>query len=137
MTLDRGQRDDWFSSPMIVSFCDPSARSRFMVFIPWELTPRKTPSSASTCSSGRNFVISNIFMLLVGMVVFGTTQFIPQLLQQVLGYTATNAGVALTLGGIATHRGDAARPAILTGKVDARYLIGIRADACRASRCGT
>jgi DHA2 family multidrug resistance protein len=71
-----------------------------------------------------NFAISNIFMLLVGMILFGTTQFIPQLLQQVLGYTATQAGEALTLGGIATI---VMMPAagLLTGKVDARYLIGI------------
>ena len=41
-------------------------------------------------------------MLLMGLIVFGTTQFIPQLLQEVLGYTATNAGLALTAGGIAT-----------------------------------
>ena len=41
-------------------------------------------------------------MLLVGMVLLGTTQFIPQLLQEVLGYTATEAGLALTLGGVAT-----------------------------------
>ena len=69
-----------------------------------------------------NFLISNIFMLLVGMVIFGTTQFIPQLLQEVLGYTATAAGEALTLGGIATIL-MMPLAGILTGKVDARYLI--------------
>ena len=31
-------------------------------------------------------------MLLMGVIIFGTTQFIPQLLQEVLGYTATDAG---------------------------------------------
>jgi DHA2 family multidrug resistance protein len=71
-----------------------------------------------------NFAISNVFMLLVGMILFGTTQFIPQLLQQVLGYTATQAGEALTLGGIATIL---MMPAagLLTGRVDARILIGV------------
>ena len=74
-------------------------------------------------------------MLLVGMIVFGTTQFIPQLLQQVLGYTATSAGEALTLGGIATIL---MMPVagILTGKVDARLLIGV-ALAIQGVRCGT
>ncbi|MEI9964555.1 MAG: hypothetical protein WDM92_07510 [Caulobacteraceae bacterium] len=43
------------------------------------------------------------------MLVFGSTQTIPQLLQQVLGYTATNAGFAMTLGGIATPGDDADR----------------------------
>jgi DHA2 family multidrug resistance protein len=58
-------------------------------------------------------------MLLMGVIIFGTTQFIPQLLQEVLGYTATNAGLALTAGRPGHHRGDAGG-GFLTGKVDAR-----------------
>jgi DHA2 family multidrug resistance protein len=67
-------------------------------------------------------MISNIFMLLMGMIIFGTTQFIPQLLQEVLGYTATDAGLALTMGGIATLF---VMPisGYLSGRVDPRYLI--------------
>ena len=58
-------------------------------------------------------------MLLIGLVLFGTTQFIPQLLQEVLGYTATEAGEALTVGGIATIL---MMPVagMLSGRVDAR-----------------
>ena len=130
VTLDRGQRDDWFSSPMITSFAILGAVS-LVIFIPWELT-RKDPIVRIDLFKRGNFAISNIFMLLVGMILFGTTQFIPQLLQQVLGYTATSAGEALTLGGIATIL---MMPVagVLTGKVDARYLIGI-ALVYRASR---
>jgi DHA2 family multidrug resistance protein len=67
-------------------------------------------------------MISNIFMLLMGVIIFGTTQFIPQLLQEVLGYTATNAGLALTTGGLATL---VVMPltGFLAGRVDPRYLI--------------
>jgi DHA2 family multidrug resistance protein len=62
-------------------------------------------------------------MLITGVIIFGTTQFIPQLLQQVLGYTATDAGLALTAGGLATI---IVMPlsGVLSGKVDARYLVG-------------
>jgi DHA2 family multidrug resistance protein len=61
-------------------------------------------------------------MLLMGVIIFGTTQFIPQLLQEVLGYTATDAGLALTMGGIATLF---VMPisGFLSGRVDPRYLI--------------
>ena len=122
VTLDRGQRDDWFSSPMITSFAILGALA-LAIFIPWELT-RKDPIVRIDLFKRANFAISNIFMLLVGMILFGTTQFIPQLLQQVLGYTATQAGEALTLGGVATIL---VMPiaGFLTGKVDPRYLIGI------------
>jgi len=71
----------------------------------------------------RNFVIANVFMLLMGLIVFGTTQFIPQLLQEVLGYTATNAGLALTFGGLATLL-MMPLAGFLTGRVDPRLLVG-------------
>jgi predicted MFS family arabinose efflux permease len=35
------------------------------------------------------------------VIVFGTTQFIPQLLQEAFGYTAEDAGLALTYVGLA------------------------------------
>jgi len=121
VTLDRGQREDWFSSPMIVTFAIVSFVS-LVVFIPWELT-RADPIVRIRLYGQRNFLIANIFMLLMGVIIFGTTQFIPQLLQEVLGYTATNAGLALTMGGLATL---VMMPlsGYLTGRVDVRYLIG-------------
>jgi DHA2 family multidrug resistance protein len=121
ITLDRGQRDDWFSSPLIASTAVICVIA-FIAFIPWELRSRD-PAVRIDLYGQRNFLISNVFMLLMGVVVFGSTQFIPQLLQQVLGYTATEAGLAMTVGGVATL---IAMPlsGILTGKVDARWLIG-------------
>jgi DHA2 family multidrug resistance protein len=122
ITMDRGQREDWFSSPMIVTSTVLGVLA-LVIFIPWELT-RKDPIVRIDLFKRANFAISNIFMLLVGLILLGTTQFIPQLLQQVLGYTATQAGEALTMGGIATI---VVMPiaGMLTGKVDARYLLAI------------
>jgi DHA2 family multidrug resistance protein len=121
VTLDRGQVDDWFSSPLISSFAVIAMLS-LVVFIPWELS-RKDPIVEIRLFGQRNFLIANIFMMLTGVIVFGTTQFIPQLLQEVLGYTATNAGLALTMGGLATLL---VMPlsGFLSSRVDARYLIG-------------
>ncbi len=120
VTLDRGEREDWFSSPMIVTTAVLSIIA-FLAFIPWELT-RRDPIVAIRLFANRNFAIANVFMLLMGLIVFGTTQFIPQLLQEVLGYTATNAGLALTLGGGATL---IMMPiaGFLSSRVDPRYLI--------------
>jgi MFS transporter, DHA2 family, multidrug resistance protein len=122
VTLDRGQREDWFSSPMITTFAILGTLA-LICFIPWELT-RKNPIVRIDLFKRANFAISNVFMLLVGLILLGTTQFIPQLLQEVLGYTATQAGEALTMGGIATI---VIMPiaGMLSGKVDARYLITI------------
>jgi DHA2 family multidrug resistance protein len=121
VTMDRGQREDWFSSPMIVTFALVAALA-FLSFIPWELT-RRNPIVNIKLFRKRNFVIANVFMLLMGLIIFGTTQFIPQLLQEVLGYTATNAGLALTMGGLATLL---VMPlaGFLSTRADARLLIG-------------
>jgi DHA2 family multidrug resistance protein len=120
VTLDRGQRLDWFSSPMITAFALASGLA-LIVFIPWELS-RRDPIVQIRLFAQRNFLIANIFMLIMGIIVFGTTQFIPQLLQEVLGYTATNAGLALTMGGLVTL---VVMPmsGYLTGKLDPRILI--------------
>jgi MFS transporter, DHA2 family, multidrug resistance protein len=118
VTLDRGQREDWFSSPMITSFAIACALA-FVIFIPWELS-RKDPIVRIRLFGPGNFLISNVFMLLMGVIIFGSTQFIPQFLQEVLGYTATNAGLALSLGGVAML---VAMPVsgFLTTKIDPRY----------------
>ncbi len=121
VTLDRGQRDDWFSSPFITTSAIISAVSLFL-FVPWELT-REAPIVPIAMFGRRNFGIASIFLLIVGVIIFGTTQFIPQLLQQVMGYTATDAGLALTAGGLATI---VVMPlsGVLASKVDPRLLVG-------------
>jgi DHA2 family multidrug resistance protein len=121
VTLDRGQTDNWFSSPFILGSALISALS-LMLFIPWELT-REDPIVPIGMFGKRNFSISAIFLLITGVIIFGTTQFIPQLLQQVLGYTATAAGLALTTGGLATI---IVMPltGLLSNRIDNRLLIG-------------
>jgi DHA2 family multidrug resistance protein len=121
ITLDRGQREDWFSSGLIVTTAIASGLA-FIAFIPWELSHKEPIVNIKLFRSG-NFIIANLFMLLMGLIVFGTTQFIPQLLQEVLGYTATNAGLALTAGGLATLL---VMPlaGFLSTRADPRLLIG-------------
>jgi DHA2 family multidrug resistance protein len=121
ITLDRGQVDGWFASPVIATTAALTVVS-LVLFIPWELT-RAEPIVPIRMLGHRNFGLASIFLLLVGVVIFGTTLFIPQLLQEVMGYTATDAGLALAAGGLATI---VAMPlsGLLTGRVDARFLIG-------------
>jgi DHA2 family multidrug resistance protein len=121
LTLDRGQREDWFSSPFILA-CSTLSGLCLLLAIPWELS-RDDPIVPIRMFARRNFGIASIFLLITGMIIFGTTQFIPQLLQQVLGYTATDAGMAMTAGGLATI---AMLPisGVLSSRIDPRLLIG-------------
>ena len=122
VTTDRGQRDDWFSSPLI---CISAMLAVFglAAFVVRELTAEE-PLLNLRLFKNRNYALANLIIMIVGVILFGTIQFLPQLLQQVLGYTATTTGLAMTAGGLATLL---VMPlsGILSNKVQPRYLLAI------------
>jgi DHA2 family multidrug resistance protein len=99
IVLDKGQEDDWFQSIFIVTFAIVSAVS-FAIFIPWELA-RKDPIVDVRLLFQRQFGIAFLVMMAVGVIIFGSTQLVPQLLQSNFGYTATVSGLVLMPGGMA------------------------------------
>lgn len=121
ITLDRGQRDDWFGSGFIIAMAVTAVLSLILLVV-WELN-RKDPIVNIRLLGNRNFGVCVLMMLTVGVILFGSTQLIPQMLQEVFGYTATDAGLALTTGGLAAL---VAMPftGLLTGKVQTRILLG-------------
>src|SRR5436309_15108859 len=70
----------------------------------------------------RNFAIATLAMFFLGFVLYASTVLILQLLQQLLGYTAQLAGMALSPGG-AVIRCMMRIVGILVSKVDTRILI--------------
>ncbi|WP_255602293.1 DHA2 family efflux MFS transporter permease subunit [Glacieibacterium megasporae] len=119
--LDRGERDDWFGSGFITATAIVAAVAIAFLVI-WETT-RKDPIVNLRLMANRNFAAVLAVMFTTGVILFGSTQLIPQMLQQVFHYTATNAGLAMTAGGIATV---CAVPIVgrMVGKVDVRLLLG-------------
>jgi MFS transporter, DHA2 family, multidrug resistance protein len=120
VVLERGEREDWFNSGFIVAMALISALS-LALLVWWELA-RRDPIVDLRLLRNRNFAITMAFMTTTGAVLFGTTTLIPQMLQEVFDYNATNAGLALTTGGIATL---IAMPVVgqLAGRVDTRMLL--------------
>jgi len=98
VVLDRGQQDDWFQSDFIVTFAVISAIS-FLLFVPWELS-RDDPIVNIRLLLQRQFGSAFLVMMTVGIVLFGSTQFMPQLLQEGFQYTAYLSGLALMPGGL-------------------------------------
>jgi DHA2 family multidrug resistance protein len=124
VVLDKGQEDDWFGSPFITTFI-VLAVAGIIALIFWELWEAKKgnkPIIDLSLYKNRTFSISFTLMFVLGIVLYGTTLLIPQLLQTLMGYTATSAGEALSLGGIATL---VCMPLVgfLISKIDARYLL--------------
>jgi DHA2 family multidrug resistance protein len=121
-TMDRGQRLDWFQSPLIVATAVVAALG-LIAFVVWELTTDE-PLLNLRLFKHRNYALAIIVIMIVGVILFGTTQFLPQLLQQVLGYTATATGFAMTAGGVITLF---IMPVtgVLSNRVQPRYLMAV------------
>lgn len=119
-TLDRGLREDWFASPLIITTSIIAVLS-LVALVVWELN-HDDPVIDLRLLKSRNFALTIAIMGVVGVILFGTTQLIPQFLQQVMGYSALDAGLALTFGGFATL---VAVPFAgrLSDKVDVRWLL--------------
>ena len=100
IVLDRGLEDDWFASPFIVTFAVISGLA-FVLMIPWEMT-RRSPMIDLRMVASRQFGACFLVMLATGAILLATTQFLPQLVQQDFGYTATWAGLVLSPGGVVT-----------------------------------
>jgi DHA2 family multidrug resistance protein len=100
MVLDRGLEDDWFASSFIVTFTVICGLA-FVLMIPWELT-RRAPMIDLRMVASRQFGACFLVMLATGAILLATTQFLPQLVQQDFGYTATWAGLVLSPGGVVT-----------------------------------
>ena len=96
VVLDRGQREDWFDSHFILAFFAVAVAALAMAIV-WELR-HPDPVVEIALLRERNFAISNAFYFLFGFVLFGSTVLIPQMLQSLYGYTATDAGLVLGPG---------------------------------------
>ena len=118
--LDKGQRDDWFASNFIVAFFALMLVG-IVAGIVWEWR-EKEPVVDLKMLKDRNFAIATLAMFFLGFVLYASTVLIPQLLQQLMGYTAQLAGMALSPGGAVIM---CMMPivGILVSKMDTRILI--------------
>ena len=120
--LDKGQEDDWFGSRFIVTLCVLAVVGLTALIIR-EMTAEH-PVLDLTIFKYRSYAIGTFLMTLIGFVLYGSTVLLPLLMQVLLGYTATHAGVTNLPRGLASFL---IMPIVgrLTSKVDERKLLGI------------
>ena len=120
LMLDEGQKEDWFSSHMIVTAAILGAAGLVAVVL-WELS-QKEPVVDFRMLKDRNFAIATGAMFLLGFVLYSSTAMLPIYLQTLMGYNATLSGQVISPGGIAIIL---MMPIVgrLVGKVDPRWLV--------------
>ncbi len=98
VVLDKGEREDWFSSDFITRLAIIAAVA-LIVLIYHELKTRH-PVVDLRLFKERNYASGVTIMFFFGFVLYGSIMLLPLYLQTLMGYDATLAGWALAFGGI-------------------------------------
>jgi DHA2 family multidrug resistance protein len=98
ITMDRGEDEDWLGSPFI-RVTAVLAFLGILGAIGWLLTARR-PVVNLRVLTDKNFALGVTMIAGMAFVLYSSAVLIPQFAQQVIGYTATLAGLILSPGGV-------------------------------------
>jgi len=118
--LDKGQELDWFGSHLI-AWCFVISCLACVAFIAHELTVAD-PLVDLRILKNRNFAVGVGLITLLGALLYGTTAVLPLFMQELLGYPALAAGLAMSPRGIGAFTATML-VGRLVGKVNNRMLI--------------
>ncbi|WP_417318547.1 DHA2 family efflux MFS transporter permease subunit [Emcibacter sp.] len=120
LMLDRGESQNWFSSPEIVIEATLAVIFLYMFLV--QMYTVDHPFLEPGLFKDRNFVIGLVFLFYVGILLLATMALMPPFLQNLMGYPVLMVGYLLAPRGVGTMIG-----LILTGrlvsKLDLRLLI--------------
>ena len=127
--LDKGQEEDWFASGFILTLAVLAVLGLGGLIV--RELKAEHPVIDLSVFRYRSYAVGTFLMTIVGFVLYGSTVLLPLLMQELLGYTATHAGITNLPRGLASFL---FMPivGILTGKVDSRKLlaVGLAGTAC-------
>jgi len=98
VVLDKGQEEDWFHSPFITGFTVVAVVA-LVALVLWELKTKYPIVDVRLFKDG-TFALANAMMFMLGIALFATTLLLPQFTQVLLGYSAQQAGMALSPGAL-------------------------------------
>ena len=121
LMLDRGQLRDWFSSREIWIEATIAGTALYL-FVVHMLTTVKHPFVSPALFKDRNFLTGNVFIFIVGAVLFATLALLPPLLQDLLNYPVLTTGLVTAPRGLGTFC-SMFIVGRLMGKIDTRVII--------------
>ena len=121
MMLDRGPLKDWFGATEVWIEATIAAVA-FYLFAVHTATARDPPFVSPSLFRDRNFLTGNMFVFVVGVVLFATLALLPPLLQEHMGYPVFLTGLITAPRGIGTLI-SMVLVGRLIGRIATRYLI--------------
>ncbi len=120
--LDKGQEEDWFGSKFIITLAILAFAG--IVFFVFNELFENQPIVNLRVFKNRSYATGVLMMTVLGFVLYGATVLIPIYLQQLLGYSALDAGWAMLPRGLGSF---IAMPfvGILMSRFEARKLLAV------------
>jgi len=100
VVLDKGQREDWFETGWMLQLAILSGVCLAALII-WELRTSH-PVIDIRIFRVRNYAPAAALIFTLGIALYGSLVLLPLFLQNLLGYSATDSGLAMSPGGIGT-----------------------------------
>lgn len=124
MLLDRGEQNDWFASSETWAEAILLAISLAYMIVHTALRPAGQSFFDYRLLKNANYVSGLMFVAIVGMVLFATRALTPSMLQGLMGYPATIAGLVTAPSGFGTML-SMLIVGKLVGRVDVRLLLAV------------
>lgn len=121
--LDRGESQDWFGSVEIQIELALAILGFYLYAVHWKFS--RAPFVDLGLFADRNFLASNIFIFVLGVVLFATMALLPPFLQNLMGYPVVTTGILLAPRGVGTLIAMMMVGRLLARGFDARLLAGI------------
>jgi DHA2 family multidrug resistance protein len=118
--LDRGQREDWFASPLI-TWLAVTAAAALVALVIRELTAEE-PVVDLRVLRHPTFAIATAAMFVISIAFYGIMVLSPLYTQILMGYTAMLAGMVLAPGGVSTLITMPIAGALIN-RIDPRWII--------------
>jgi DHA2 family multidrug resistance protein len=100
LLLDRGELKDWFSSFEIQIEAALAFLGFYLYVAHWWTSPRSFVNLG--LFKDRNFLASNVFMFVLGVVLFATMALLPPYLQTLMNYPVVTTGILMAPRGVGT-----------------------------------
>lgn len=123
MLLDRGQLKDWFDAPEIRIEAALAFLGFYLYVVHWLSSPRSFVDLG--LFRDRNFLASNIFIFVIGVVLFATMALLPPYLQTLMNYPVVTVGMLLAPRGLGTMIAMLIVGRLLARGADPRLVAGI------------
>jgi DHA2 family multidrug resistance protein len=121
--LDRGEQKDWWSSAEIQIEAALAFLGFYLYFVHWKTRERSFLDLG--LFKDRNFLASNVFIFVLGVVLFATMALLPPFLQNLMNYPVVTTGILLAPRGVGTLFAMMLVGRLMARGVDARILAAV------------